>query len=263
MSGWRLYWRFVGISLSSQWEYRLSYFLLSIGYFIQTGVEFLAIWALFSRFQSIGGWHLAEIALLYGIVNSAFSLSELTTRGFDSFAHLVKSGDFDLLLLRPRSTALQVAGTEFHLMRLGRLVQGVIVLVWAMEALPATWGALSIALIVGAILGGACLFSALFIFQAAYSFWTVETLELMNILTFGGQEAGRYPLSIYSDWFRRFFTYVIPLASVSYFPVVLALGHQGASFWIGVLSPLACLLFLAASLIFWNVGVRYYRSTGS
>lgn len=263
MSNFRLYWRLVGISIRSQMLYRASFFILTAAYFIQTSVEFFAIWVLFSRFQSLGGWLFPEIALLYGIVNVAFAVAEVTGRGFDLFGNLVKSGDFDSLLLRPRSTALQVAGQEFQLMRLGRMLQGLFVMSWAIYALPATWNPASLGLIALSTIGGSFLFYGLWIIQAALSFWTTESLEIMNIVTFGGQEAGRYPLSIYSNWFRQFFTYIIPLASVTYFPIVLALQHPGASYWIGWLSPMACLALFLGALWIWNRGERRYCSTGS
>src|SRR5262245_11977613 len=105
-----LYLRYLGISVRSQMEYRASFVMMTLGQFALTGIEFLGIWALFDRFKSLRGWSLAEVALLYGMVNLAFALGEGIARGFDTFPNLVKTGDFDRLLLRPRSTALQVAG---------------------------------------------------------------------------------------------------------------------------------------------------------
>src|ERR671928_195342 len=69
-----------------------------------------------------------------------------------------------------------------------------------------------------AILGGACLFYGLFVLQATLSFWTVETLEIMNTVTYGGTETGQYPLTIYRPWFRLFFTFVVPLVCLNYLP---------------------------------------------
>ena len=43
-------------------------------------------------------------------------------------------------------------------------------------------------------------------------FWTTESLELMNILTYGGVETASYPLPIYHRVFRRFFTAQAPSA---------------------------------------------------
>ena len=60
--------------------------------------------------------------------------------GFDKFGDMVKSGDFDRLLLRPRSTALQLAGQELMLRRVGRLAQGLAILLWASAFLDFGWG---------------------------------------------------------------------------------------------------------------------------
>jgi ABC-2 type transport system permease protein len=98
------------------------------------------------------------------------------------------------------------------------------------------------------------------------AFWTTETLELMNSLTYGGVYATQFPLTIYRPWFRRFFTYVVPLACVSYLPVVAILDKHdplGTPPWLQWLAPVAGLVFLMVALQFWKLGVRRYVSTGS
>ena len=109
-------------------------------------------------------------------------------------------------------------------------------------------------------------FYAILIFQATLSFWTTESLEVMNTLTYGGIETAQYPLSIYKDGFRRFFTYVVPLGCVSYFPIVGALGIAdplGSSIWFQAFAPLAGFALFAVSLGVWIIGIRNYASTGS
>jgi len=258
----RLYLRYIGISVRGQMQYPASFLMLSLGTFLITGAEFIGIWALLHRFGTLRGWALPEIALLYGMVQIAFSLSDATSRGFDAFAGMVKSGEFDRLLLRPRSTALQLAGQELTLRRIGRFTQGLLVLMWATSTLQIGWSAAKLSLLVSAILGGACLFFGLIVLQATLAFWTTESLEIVNTLTYGGVETAQYPLSIYRPWFRKFFTAVIPLACVNYFPV-LAILERPAPFALPWLSPLVGLGFLAVTLQVWQVGVRRYRSTGS
>jgi len=262
-----LYGRFVSQSIRATLQYRLSFVLMAVGYFITSGVEALGVWALFDRFGMLGQWSLAEVALLYGMVNVAFPISEALARGFDVFGQeFVKTGNFDRVLLRPRSTVLQLAGYEFQIHRVGRLLQGLIVLGIAMWLLPVEWTWWRIALMVFTILSGVVFFYALFIFQAAMSFWTVESLEIMNTLTYGGVETAQYPLAIYEPGFRRFFTFVVPLGCISYFPAVAILGIEdplGSERWMQVAAPLAGYLFFAASLLAWRFGIRHYTSTGS
>lgn len=263
----RLYFRYVGISLRSQMQYRASFVMMAAGHFVTTSIEIFGIWAMFSRFGTLRGWHLAEVALFYGLINVAFAIAEAAGRGFDAFPGMVKSGDFDRLLLRPRSTALQVAAQELQLMRIGRFAQGLIVLIVAAAALDVRWDLARIALTVFAIAGGACLFYGLFVLQATLAFWSTETLELINTVTYGGTEAGQFPLSIYRPWFRKFFTFVVPLACVSYFPALAILDRDDpvvhSPVWFRWLAPLIGVGFLAVALQIWRLGNRHYRSTGS
>jgi ABC-2 type transport system permease protein len=257
----RLYARYTGISIRAQMQYKVSFWLLSLGQLLATGTEFLGIWMLFARFGSLRGWSLPEVALLYGLVNVSFALADAVGRGFDVFSNMVKSGDFDRLLLRPRSLALQVGSQELRLMVLGRLSQGIAVLVWAMHALPVAWSAAKIAFILATLAGGGALFFALLVLQATLSFWTIESLELMNILTYGSTEAGQYPLTIYRQGFRFFFTFVVPLACVNIVPARAVFAPELTP--IAWLAPLAGFAFLVLALQVWRIGVRHYVSTGS
>jgi ABC-2 type transport system permease protein len=265
--GLRLYLRFLAVSIRSQLQYRVSFLLSSVGQFVTTGVEALGVWALFERFGRLTDWTLAQVAVFYAVVNIAFALSDAIARGFDQFGALyVKGGQFDRLLLRPRSTEVQLFGHEFTLYRVGRLAQGALMLVLASSLAAEPFGVGQWLLLGWAVLGGVCLFVGLVILGATLCFWTVESLEIMNTLTYGGAETAQYPLSIYHPDFRRFFTYVVPLGCVAYFPVVAALGVEdplGSSRTFQVLSPLAGILFLGLCIGVWRLGVRKYTSTGS
>ena len=97
------------------------------------------------------------------------------------------------------------------------------------------------------ILGGACLFYGIIVLQATLAFWTTESLEIVNTVTYGGVQSTSYPLAIYRRWFQRFFTFVVPLACVSYFPVVAILGRDdplGTSRLFQILAPLVGVAFL-------------------
>ncbi len=264
---WRLYLRMIAVALKAQMQYRTSFLLLSIGQFLVTSIEILGIWALFARFGQLVPWSLAQVAFFYGVVNVAFAVTDAAARGFDLFGtQYIRTGNFDRLLLRPRSTLLQLAGHDFPLFRIGRLLQGLIVLGWSAIVLDIDWTAWRAALLVLTLVATFAFFYAIVVCQAILSFWTTESLEIMNTLTYGGVEAAQYPMAIYHDYFRKFFTYVVPLACVGYFPVIAILGIDdplGSPFGLQVVAPLAGFLFLALALAAWRIGVRHYTSTGS
>lgn len=259
----RLYFRFIGISLKSQMQHRASFFMLTIAHFLSTFVDIVGIWVLFDRFKMIQGWTLEELALLYSIMQMGFAAAEIFSRAFDTFDLMIKKGGFDRILLRPLGTLFQIATSEVQLMRIGRFLQGTVVLFWSFHQMGFSFFSIETVIILFAIIGTTCLFSGLFIIQATLAFWTTETLEMMNITTFGGMEVGQYPITIYKAPLRLFFTFIIPLACVAFYPVS-ALLHQGlVPFWFGTLAPAFGIAFLLLSFQFWKLGVRHYHSTGS
>lgn len=258
----KLYFRLIGTSVKSQMQYPASFLMLSITHFFSTFVDIFGIWVLFDRFKMVKGWTLPEMALIYGIIQMGFAIAEGAARGFDTFAKLIKSGDFDRILLRPRGTLFQIASCDFQGMRIGRLLQGFTVLLWSSYTLGIPLFSLRGAILILSVIGAASLFYALFVIQATLAFWTTETLELMNIATYGGLESGQYPMSIYPVGFRFIFTFIIPLACIAYYPVAMLLQHENNPLWVGGLYPLAGVLFLVAATQFWKIGVRRYQSAG-
>jgi ABC-2 type transport system permease protein len=254
------------VAVRSQMQYRASFIMQSIGHFVTTGVEFLGIWALFDRFGHVKGWSLSEVALLYGMINVSFAIAEAVGRGFDLFPGMVKRGDFDRILLRPRSTVLQIAGSEMSVMRIGRFTQGAVLIVWALSTLGTEWSVPKAILLPVSIASGACLFYGIFVVQATLAFWTTETLELFNTISYGGVETAQYPLPIYNKWFRRFFTFIVPLGCVNYLPSIAILERTdpiGTPVILQWIAPAIGVLFLIVALQVWRIGVRNYRSTGS
>jgi ABC-2 type transport system permease protein len=267
MNGLALLLRYARASIRGQLAYPASAILLGLGAFLVTIIDLLAIWALFARFGAIGGWRLGDIALFFGLVSISFTLADFLTHGFDVFgSDFVRTGAFDRILLRPRSAALQLMGHEFRLSRIGRFAQGAVMVGVATAVLPLHWDAGRIALALWTVAGGVALFFGLLVLQATLAFWTVESLEMINALTYGGIQAAQFPLSLYAGWFRNFLIFVVPLACVAYFPVLAILGKPdplGAPAWLLPFTPLAGWVFLGLSFAAWRVGVGKYTSTGS
>lgn len=267
MNALALYGRYIAASLKAQAQYPAATILLTLGHLAASATEILGVWALFGRFGQLRGWTFGEAAVFYGIVNITFSLADLLSRGFEVFgADFVKTGAFDRVLLRPRSAAFQLLGHQFRVSRFGRTIQALVVLVIGSQMAGLEWDARAVAVALWAIAGGIALFMGLIVLQATLAFWTVESLEIANVLTYGGVQAAQYPLNIYAAWFRRFLTLVVPLACVAYYPVLAILRRPdplGAPDWLLPLTPAVGFAFLAAAFGAWRFGVARYASTGS
>ena len=76
------------------------------------------------------------------------------------------------------------------------------------------------------------------------AFWTVEAIEVANILTDGVREYASYPLDIYPKWIKNFFTFIIPFGCVNYLPLLSLIGRRSGSEAFYMLLPLLGTLFI-------------------
>ena len=259
----RLYLKYLKIWLKAQLQYRASFWLLTLGQFFVPFSIFAGVYFLFERFGTLKGWQFFEVALYFSVINMAFAIAECLARGFDAFSALVSSGDFDRLLLRPRNTVVQVMGSKFEFTRVGRLLQSMIVLIWAITNLPVHWNLLKAITLILMIASGVSIFTGIFILAATMCFWTVQSIEVANIFTDGGREISQYPLNIYQKWVTRFFTFVSPFGCMNYLPLLYILDRVKGNGVLYMLTPLYGILFVVPCLWVWRYGVRHYRSTGS
>ncbi|MGM0880157.1 MAG: ABC transporter permease [Bacillota bacterium] len=258
-----LYFKYLSILFKSQLQYRTSFWLLTFGQFFIPFSVFAGLYFMFERFGQLRGWSFYETALCFAIIHMAFSLSECFARGFDAFSSLVAGGDFDRVLVRPRSTVVQVLGSKFEFTRFGRLLQSAIVLVWALYNLPIEWSIAKVITLLLMVASGVLIFTGIYMLAATLCFWTIQGMEVANIFTDGGREMAQYPLNIYQKWVTVFFTFIIPFGCVSYLPLLYILDKVHGSEILYMLMPLAGVLFLLPCILVWQLGVRHYRSTGS
>ena len=261
-----VYWHLVGAHMRGQLQYRTSFLLQTGATFVGLFGEFAAILIIFNTFQELGGWRVGEVALLYGLVAISLGLVDMFGSGFEHVSVLVKSGEFDRLLVRPVSPFVQVLASEVQLRRLGRIAQGLVTLILATLWVEIIWTPARLALALGSILGSSVVFLTVWVISAALCFWTVEQSEVQNVFTYGGAELASYPIHIYGRPIQAVFLYIVPLGLTSYYPALAILGKPdplGLPPVLGLLAPLTAAIFFVIGLACWRLGLRHYQGTGS
>ena len=257
----KLYIKYVSINVRSAMQYKTSFLLTAIGQFLVSFNVFLGIYFMFDRFHSVKGYTYSEVLLCFSIMLLEFSLAEMYARGFDAFGSIVRSGSFDRILLRPQNEITQVLGSKFELTRIGRMLQAIVMFIYGITSSNIDWSFFKVLTVIFMLIGGTALFTGLFIIYASLCFFTLEGLEIMNILTDGAREHGKYPLDIYGKRKLQFTTIIVPYALVQYYPLQYILGRTTNLFYVFV--PLLAVLFLVPCLMLWKFGVRHYKSSGS
>lgn len=263
-----IYRRLLGVQVRSQMQYPVAFAFDLVATALITVLEFGSLALVMQRFGSLRGWSLPEVAFLYGLADAAFGIMDMVFSGFDpqDFGQRVRRGTFDQVLLRPVSVTIQVLGSRFMMRRLGRIAQGGAIFGVALVIADVTWSPAKLAYLPLVIGGMVLFFGGLFMIGSAITFWTIESIEVMNIFTYGGKELISYPMSIYPEWMRRFFTFVVPAIFLNYYPALYFLDKPdplGMPYVARFVAPLAGLFVFLFARWFWHYGIRHYQSTGT
>jgi len=257
--------RLVGAGIRSQLQYRASFALDFCGSFLIAFLDFLAVLVIFHNTPRLAEWNIHEVAFLYALSSISFALTDLAIGHLDLFPQLIRDGNFDILLVRPRGTLLQVIARDFQLRRLGKAFQGGIVLVYALSSIHVPWTVGRVALLLVCIPAGILIFASIWVVFACSAFWTVDGGEFTNAFTYGGNFLAQYPIDIYGAWLRRFLAYLVPLAFVCYFPALYILDKPdplGLPRILQFVSPVVALVAACVAGATWRFAVRHYRSAG-
>jgi ABC-2 type transport system permease protein len=260
-----LYRRLVGAHVRSQLQYRLSFALNFLGMALLTLLEFVAILIIFEQVPELGGWTVEEVALLYGIANVSFGLADLAIGHLDLFPNMIREGTFDQILVRPLPSLFQVVASDFALRRLGKVTQGLGVLIFALAQADIDWSVGRAAMLPVAVLAGTVIYAAVWIALATIAFWIVDAIEFVNAFTYGGNFLSQYPLNVFARWLRGLVLFVVPIAFVAYFPALYILDKPDELNLPDALryaSPAVAVVAALAARAAWSHAVRHYRSAG-
>lgn len=258
----RLYFKSIWMFIKCELEYRTSFILSTIASMLTSFFSLIEVNILINKFGTIEGWTLNEILLVLGIACFGHSITEMFGRGLDHFHKEVKQGLLDQILVRPRNITFQVLCSNFQTSKIGRVIENAAVLIYAIATIDVKWSSYKIAVLIFMIIGSLILFFSILLLKASFSFWTIEGMEAMNIISDGGREVASYPISIYQKWFADIFTYIIPFGCVNYYPLLYLLEKSEAKWWYGLL-PFVTLIFMFFAFEIWKCGIKSYKSTGS
>jgi ABC-2 type transport system permease protein len=261
-----VYRRIVASRIRGQLQYRTSFALDVAAQVIGQSIELVAILVVFTQVSSLGGFDRGEVVLLYGLAATAFGIADLAVGQVEELPEYIRTGELDVLLLRPLGTLAQLLSADVSLKRVGRVAVGFGVLAYALAGAGIDWTPARALLAATAPLVGAVILSAVWVAANAVSFWLVDGREVANSVTYGSNFSTSYPITVYGPWLRRILCFAVPGAFVAWFPALALLGRPdplGLPEFLQWSSPLVALLAAGVAALIWRTGVRRYQGTGS
>lgn len=204
------------------------------------------------------GWSLAEAL----VVQAVFLVGRgLSAPFFSNLAwivgSLVRTGNFELILLQPRSPLLVCLTRSLHWPSTLRIIAGLVVMGWALGQLPSV----SVAgwFVFVFLLGLAVLVHFGFALATSATLFLWVGNGRMSELVDALQGFGPYPLSVFPGALQAILAVVIPVAILGSLPASALLGREVS--W-GIPASLASIVFVGLSLAFWKLMIRRYVGAG-
>jgi ABC-2 type transport system permease protein len=244
--------------------YPLSFWIMTVGGALITGLDFVGLWLMFHTIDALGGFTITEIGLLYGATGLGIGIADLLIGSVERIGAHVRMGTLDTMMVRPVPLLVQVCADQFQLRRVSRIAQALVVFAWAGWFVD--WTPTRALVGLEMVLAGSVIFFCLFVIFSCVQFWTTDASEFANAFTYGGNTVTQYPLSVFPRELVKSLTFVLPLAFVNWYPCLYLLGRPdpfGLPQWLQFAAPLPAAALLVVTASVWRTGVRHYTSTGS
>ncbi len=266
MNTLRLYARSMAILIKSQLQYPLSFLMQTIAQLVMEGGEMLALILLIDRFDRLNQWGPGDLYFFFGLMSVSFYLTEIFGRGVTgNFPYMVRTGQLDTVLLRPRGILTQVLCSAADPRRITCIAVGTVSLVIGSNMAEIAWTLPKVLLFIETIFFSFWLILGLFMVEAILCIHSVKSVELANTLTYGGRSACEYPSDIYPRPLRVLFTVIAPFALVMHVPASTILDKPlfGWPMWTAFVTPLSGAVLFGIMYLLFRKAMRFYRSTGS
>ena len=262
----KLYLRSMQMLMKSQLQYPVSFLMQTLAQLVMVGGEMLALILLIDRFDRLNQWGAGDLYFFFGLMSVSFYLTEIFGRGVTgNFPYMVRTGQLDTVLLRPRGVLTQVLCSAADPRRITCIAVGTVSLVIGSRMSAIVWTPLKALLLAESIFFSFWLLLGLFMVEAILCIHSVKSVELANTLTYGGRSACEYPSDIYPRALRVLFTVIAPFALVMHVPASMILGKPlyGWPEWVAYVTPLSGLVLFGIMYLLFRKAMRFYRSTGS
>lgn len=252
-------------SIRGQLQYRANFLILVAMGLIYQGTGFAFIWVVLSRFETVGGWTLGEIAFLYGLRLLIHAISFLVSGEIRQLDEQIRHGEFDRYLIRPLSPLRQIISQGVQVNVFGDLLGGIGLFLVALTMVNIDWTATVVVYLILAIIGGALLELGLDLMIATLALRVLNVQSLFFVLDTFFSDFGNYPLKIFGGTVQFLLTFGLPLAFMAYFPAAVLLGKTGelnVPAVVAFAAPLVGACWFALAVWIFRVELRNYQSAG-
>lgn len=246
--------------LKSRVIYKTELFLNPLAFLLTQISYIITTYVLFSSVDSIGVWSYEYIMIFYGMLLIVTSISQTLFDNIWQLQRYLYSGDFMKYCLKPINIFAFFCLEVIDIKGIIQFGMGTIIVFESIKKIKliinAAWIVKTIISIVGGMLGYFGVIMAL----SSIMFYCFNASILLEFF-FKIKDYARYPLSIYSNFIKVIFTFVIPLGVLSYYPSLALFDARGWEYAISTF-VFGC-VYAYIGYFLWMRGAMKYAGTGN
>jgi ABC-2 type transport system permease protein len=246
-----VYARGAAVAIRASVADRSSFILQSLSMVVNNGFILLLWFMFFAGFRSVGGWRLADMALLIGLMMTIVGVAGVAFGGYRDMAATILSGEIDALLTQPRSVLARLVSRDSYPSAWGDLAVGVVIL-----AVFAKLGWRDLPWLSIGLTGGLVVYIAAAVIFASLAFWIAGARSLARDLTEFVILVSSYPGAIYGGASKVIAYTLLPAGFVVLAPVSLVRHPNGGTLLVVAGSALG---YAAIASAIFHLGLRRYR----
>ena len=256
---------FIKLSVQCGLEYPMNL----LGWILVNPIQFILGFAtikfVIEQFGSLGGWGYESLSFLYGLAVLSHGLAVILFIQTWYMGHCIIRGEFDRFLLRPMSVLFQFLFMDFNLVGISDLIPGFIIFIYGCVKVEFTCNISNVLLVIMTVAGGVLIRGAVWIFCGSLAFFTGSTTNFIGFTLELFDRVTMYPLSIYPKAIQWFFTFILPLGWITFYPTtdILDLQPNVIPVHMAVVTLGIGVLVFTLSCGFFRLGMRRYESAGS
>jgi len=251
---------FLYASAAAELEYRMNILLRILGDIIWYLTQIILFEIIYANTNNIAGWTLDETRVFLGIIFVADAVYMIFFHeNINIFSEKVRKGDLDLLLTKPVESQFFISLQLVSVTYIPNLMIALGWLFWSYSKLPdiSYWNLLWLLLLVPC--STLVVYATRFMFATSALFLT--RAENVQHLWFQMYKLGHRPDSVYPMWLRYLLVSAIPMAMVASLPARVVVKNESP--WLALWAILITTLFLYASHLYWQYGLKNYTSASS
>ncbi len=220
----------------------------------------LFLWILRSTVKTIGDYTSDQMVVFFLVYQFVDTFAQILYRGVYLFSHLVRTGDFDSMLIKPISPLFRALTGKPDINDAVFLIPSTALSIWILTQLSLTITLQSSLLFLVLLSNSLLLATALHILVLVVGILTTEVDGVIWLYRDLSRMA-QFPVSVYIQPLRSILYFVVPVGIMMTIPAETLLGVSSPA--VIMFSCLFGIVFFLGSLKLWHWSLKKYQSASS